>query len=83
MSATIHTFPARRELAYRSTNGIDVFLLWSPADDALAVVVIDENADSFELVVDSTDALDVFEHPYAYAAYRGLGLVEAPLEAAA
>jgi hypothetical protein len=84
MSAT-HTLPIRKELAYRSTNGIDVFLLWCPADDSLAVVVIDENADSFELVVNSTDALDVFEHPYAYAAYRGLGLghAETPLEAAA
>ena len=77
------THPVRRELAYRSTNGIDVFLLWCPADDALAVVVIDENADSFELVVDSRDALDVFDHPYAYAAYRGLGLAATPLEAAA
>jgi hypothetical protein len=82
MSAT-HTLPIRKELAYRSTNGIDVFLLWCPADDSLAVVVIDENADSFELVVNSTDALDVFEHPYAYAAYRGLGHAETPLEAAA
>jgi hypothetical protein len=82
MSAT-HTQSARQELAYRSSNGIDVFLLWCPADDSLAVVVIDENAESFELVVSATDALDVFDHPYAYAAYRGLGFAEAPLEAAA
>ena len=78
-----HPFPTRQELAYRSTDGMDVFLLWCPDDDSLAVVVIDENADSFELVVDSRDALDVFEHPYAYAAYRGLGLAATPLEAAA
>ncbi len=83
MSA-IDTFPVRRELAYRSTNGIDVFLLWCPGDDSLAVVVIDENADSFELVVEfdrrrSTSST----HPYAYAAYRGLGLAGAPLEATA
>ena len=77
------TFPVRNELAYRSTNGIDVFLLWCPADDSLAVLVIDENAESFELVVNSADALDVFDHPYAYAAYRGLGLAGTPLEAAA
>ena len=81
--STIHTLPARRELAYRSTNGIDVFLLWCPADDSLAVVVIDENAESFELVVNSTDALDVFDHPYAHAAFRGIVLAETPLEAAA
>ena len=70
MSAT-HTHPARQELAYRSSNGIDVFLLWSPADDSLAVLVIDENADSFELVVTASEAMDAFDHPYASAAFRG------------
>ena len=54
-----------------------------PADDSLAIVVNDENADSFELVVTAQEALDVFEHPYAYAAFRGLELAEAPLEATA
>ena len=73
MSAT-HTIPARRELAYRSSNGIDVFLLWCPADDSLAVIVIDESAESFELVVSADEAVDAFDHPYAYAAYRGLAL---------
>jgi hypothetical protein len=82
MSAT-HTHPARQELAYRSSNGIDVFLLWSPADDSLAVLVIDENADSFELVVTASEAMDAFDHPYAYAAFRGVHLNEVPLPAAA
>ena len=82
MSA-VHTSPARRELAYRSSNGIDVFLLWCPADDSLAVVVIDETSESFELSVTSDDALDAFEHPYAHAAFRGIALAENPLEAAA
>ena len=50
------------------------YLLWCPADDALAVVVIDGSADSFELVVSADEALDAFDHPYAYAAYRGLVL---------
>ena len=81
MSAT-HTIPARRELAYRSSNGIDVFLLWCPADDSLAVVVIDESAESFELVVSADEAVDAFDHPYAYAAYRGLAL-GMPLDVAA
>ena len=82
MSA-VHTSSARRELAYRSSNGIDVFLLWCPADDSLAVVVIDEAAESFELAVTSNDALDAFEHPYAHAAFRGIVFAENPLEAAA
>ena len=75
MSAT-HTHIARQELAYRSSNGIDVFLLWSPTDDSLAVLVIDDNADSFELVVGPAEAMEVFHHPYAYAAYRGVDLEE-------
>ena len=74
---------ARRELAYRTSNGIDVFLLWSPDDDSLAVVVIDENADSFELVVSASEALDVFDHPYAHAAFRGLNRVDAEIGLAA
>jgi hypothetical protein len=72
MSATIIPFPVRRELAHRRANGIDVTLWWNPADDALAVTVIDEAGDSFELVVDAHEAIDVFEHPYAHAAFRGV-----------
>jgi hypothetical protein len=82
MSAT-HTHTARKELAYRSSNGIDVFLLWNPANDTLAVLVIDENAESFELDVTASEALDVFDHPYAYAAFRGLTFDEVELPAAA
>jgi hypothetical protein len=81
--STPHTIPARKELAYRSSNGIDVFLLWSPADDSLAVVVIDATADSFELVVSAAEALDVFDHPYAYATYRGVVLDRTALDVAA
>jgi hypothetical protein len=72
MSATMITFPVRRELAHRRVNGIDVTLWWSPGDDTLAVTVLDEDGDSFELVVEPDEAMDVYEHPYAYAAFRGL-----------
>jgi hypothetical protein len=50
---------------------MDVFLLWSPADDTLAVTVLDPEDGSFELVVDADEALEVFEHPFAYAHQRG------------
>ena len=62
---------SRRELAHRAGDGIDVYLLWSPSDDSLAVTVLDDAGESFELVVDPHEALEIFEHPYAYAAYRG------------
>ena len=62
---------SRRELAHRSNNGVHVSLLWCPADDSLAVTVLDNAADAFELIVDADEALEVFNHPYAYAAFRG------------
>jgi len=51
-----------------------VSLLWHADSDFLSVVVSDTRVgEAFELVLDDRDdALDVFHHPYAYAAYRGL-----------
>jgi hypothetical protein len=62
------------ELAFRTADGLEVALLWHPSVDVLSVAVLDsKTGDSFELLVDETDrALDVFHHPYAYAAHRGL-----------
>jgi hypothetical protein len=61
----------RRELDHRHSNGIDVTLAWSPADDTLTVYVDDDAGDAFELVVEAHEALDAFHHPFAYAASRG------------
>jgi hypothetical protein len=66
-----HIRQNRRELAHRSSDGIDVHLLWNQADDTLAVTVSEATRDSFELSVGSHEALEVFNHPYAYAAFRG------------
>jgi YD repeat-containing protein len=70
----IHALPTIRELAHRQADGIEVRLLWDSADNALSVVVADSRTgDYFRLALDERDrALDVFEHPYAYAANRGL-----------
>lgn len=64
------------ELAVREQNGISVRLLWTRGTKVLAVEVADErNGDFFELVLEPDEApLDVFYHPYAYAAARGLDL---------
>jgi hypothetical protein len=71
MSATTET--TRRELAYRSNDGVDVTLFWHEPTDLLSVLVFDgKTAGAFELVVDAREALDAFYHPYAYAAFRGL-----------
>jgi hypothetical protein len=60
-----------QELAHRAGDGIDVQLLWVPATGVLLVRVADERLeDGFQLTVDAAHALDAFEHPYAYAAFR-------------
>ena len=63
---------APRELDARNSDGIDVRLLWHPVDDHVSVAVNDtQTGESFELPVrDGQPALDVFRHPYAYAAMR-------------
>jgi hypothetical protein len=64
------------ELAYRSNDGLEVWLLWTRLENRLSVVVHDGRQEtSFELDVDPERALDVFHHPYAYAAYRGIEYV--------
>jgi hypothetical protein len=65
---------ARAELARRSSAGIAVTLLWSPETKTACVAVDDGPADNrFELIIgESDDALDVFLHPYAHAAWRGV-----------
>ena len=61
------------ELAYRENDGIEVSLLWSRRDNALRVVVYDARTEeAFELPVTREKALDVFRHPFAHAAWRGV-----------
>ena len=66
--------PARVVLAKRRNGGIQVTLLWAQDSNAVAVLVRDEgNDDQFELSVEpGANAFDTFEHPYAYAAWRGV-----------
>ena len=66
--------PAGVVLARRSNAGIHVTLLWAEDTNAVAVLVRDDSThDQFELSVQpGTNALNVFEHPYAYAAWRGV-----------
>jgi hypothetical protein len=65
----------KRELDSRTNNGIEVRLLWRPADDRALVAVTDtKTGEAIELMVRKGDsALDAFHHPYAYAAWRGVG----------
>ena len=64
----------RTELLSRESSGITVRLLWSRATNLVTVAVADAASDDyFELILDEDEpALEVFNHPYAHAAARGL-----------
>jgi len=58
-----------KELARRAGDGVEVALLWSPSDGRLTVLVDDAKTDQrFALQARADNALDVFYHPFAYAA---------------
>jgi hypothetical protein len=63
-----------RELDRRSHDRIDVRLLWRECDNRVLVAVADEKTgERFSVDVrESERALDVFQHPFAYAAWRGI-----------
>jgi hypothetical protein len=61
------------ELALRTGDGVAVSLLWRREDNRLKVAVLDTSTgEEFELDAHPENALDVFHHPFAYAAFRGL-----------
>ena len=62
-----HTDNAR-ELDYREGDGLEVTLIWYPAEDAIAVKVLDtRTGERYEIPVDPASARDAFDHPFAYA----------------
>jgi hypothetical protein len=66
-SLTTTARPAPRELAYRTTDGLEVTLLWEPGSDLLTVCVCDHRRGAyFEVHPDPRLALDAFYHPYSY-----------------
>jgi hypothetical protein len=68
---TVTPLPSRalRELAHRTSDGLEVTLFWRPADDELTVCVCDHKQGAyFEIRPDPDQALEVFNHPYSYAA---------------
>jgi hypothetical protein len=57
-----------RELDARTNDGIDVRLLWSPADGALLLQVDDAELQTrLVLPVPPDEALFAFHHPFAFA----------------
>lgn len=59
----------RTELAHRSSDGIDVTLIWLRGEDeGKAVVCVCDRREGacFEIPAEPYLALDVFYHPFAY-----------------
>jgi hypothetical protein len=57
-----------RELDHRSSDGIDVRLLWDPRTNHVSIAVTDEGTGAIlAYPVDAAEALAAFHHPYAYA----------------
>jgi hypothetical protein len=77
MASTEVTPQTYRELADRTNDGVEVVLFWHQLSNELTVSVSDQRTGAhFELEAEPDNALDVFHHPYAYAAFRGLPYAE-------
>ena len=61
-------------LASRKNAGIRVALLWAADTNTVAVLVRDDSTnEQFELLVEpEINPMNVYKHPYAYAAWRGI-----------
>jgi hypothetical protein len=69
MTAT--TFTERRELAHRTSDGIEVTLFWNKPSTRVTIAVLDTHSgEALEFELDGSGALDAFNHPFAYAATR-------------
>jgi hypothetical protein len=66
---TTHSTLTRRELASRSSDGLDVTLVWAKRDgkDVVVVTVTDHRQhEYFEVPAEPAQALDVYYHPFAF-----------------
>ena len=68
-------------LARRTNAGIRATLFWAADTNTVAVFVRDDGTQGkFELIVEpDVNPIDVYEHPYAYAAWRGVDYQNADL----
>jgi hypothetical protein len=71
---TAETLTSIRELDSRVTDGAQVRLLWCEHDGTLWVTVVNtRTGHAFHVAVHRGEQpLDVFRHPYAYAAHHGV-----------
>jgi hypothetical protein len=74
----------RAELASRSSEGVEVALVWAQSDgiDEVVVCVSDSRVGAyFEIPADPGRALDVYYHPFAYRDFSVLDYEDSRLAA--
>lgn len=60
-----------RELAHRVTSDVEVTLLWRKRDNFLTLRLVEvATGVEFEVGIRPEDAMDAFNHPYAYLSCR-------------
>jgi len=73
--STFEAIPPVRELDHRYSDGVDVFLLWDARTDQVSIALTEEHSrESLAFVVDPTEALSAFRHPYVYPAHASSGI---------
>lgn len=71
---TQRTTNREKELARRTSDGIDVSLYWNERTNRVTVKVYDARLDkAFEIEVDGSRALDAYRHPFAYGVVEQIG----------
>ena len=74
----------RTELAHRSSDGLDVTLVWVQGDDedkAIVCVCDTREGAYFEIPAEPYLALDVYHHPFAYRDFSTLDYCDSRLAA--
>jgi hypothetical protein len=68
--STSEAMPHVHELDHRHSQRIDVSLLWNAHTDQVSIALTDERSgEALTFMVDPSEALSAFHHPYAYAAH--------------
>ncbi len=75
---TTKTLSTMRELDTRVNDGIHVRMLWCEHEQRVSVAVTDvKTGENFSIEVrEGERPIDVFHHPFAYAAWHGIAVTE-------
>jgi hypothetical protein len=77
MTSTARIDDSEKGARFRANEGLEVAPLWQAGNERLIVEVVDTKVgDASRHEVVAAEAPDAFQHPYAYAAFRGVDYTE-------